>query len=74
MTSVASGAEGVRWDLTPLAPSEQAMKERLEAGVAAAAAFVERWPVDAVATIDAPSLATVLGLSLIHISEPTRPY
>jgi oligoendopeptidase F len=61
VTSVASGAEGVRWDLTPLAPSEQAMKERLEAGVAAAAAFVERWPVDAVATIDAPSLATVLG-------------
>jgi oligoendopeptidase F len=61
VTAVESGAEGVRWDLTPLAPSEQAMKERLEAGVADAAAFVERWPVDAIGTIDAPELATLLG-------------
>lgn len=41
-TAVDSGAEGVRWDLTPLAPSEEAMKERLEAAVADADAFVER--------------------------------
>ena len=61
MTTVESGAEGVRWDLTPLAPSEQAMKERLEAGAADAAAFVERWPVEAIATIDPPALATLLG-------------
>jgi hypothetical protein len=38
-TAVESGAQGVRWDLTPLAPSEEAMKERLEAAVADAAAF-----------------------------------
>jgi hypothetical protein len=43
-TGVESGVKGVRWDLTPLAPSEEAMKERLEAAVADAAACVERWP------------------------------
>jgi hypothetical protein len=42
-TAVVSGAQGVRWALTPLAPSEEAMKERLEAAVADVAAFVERW-------------------------------
>ena len=31
-TAVESGAEGIRWDLTPLAPSEEAMKERLAGG------------------------------------------
>ncbi len=55
-----TGAEGVRWDLTPLAPSEQAMKERLDAAVADAAAFVESRPVDAIAAIEPPALAEVL--------------
>src|SRR5579864_1864024 len=32
-TAVDSGAQGVRWDLTPLAPSEEAMKDRLDAAV-----------------------------------------
>jgi oligoendopeptidase F len=60
-TAVESGAEGVRWDLTPLAPSEESMKERLEGAVADAAAFVERWPADAVAAIEPARLATLLG-------------
>jgi oligoendopeptidase F len=55
-----TGAEGVRWNLTPLAPSEQAMKERLDAAVVDAAAFVERRPVDAIAAIEAPALAEAL--------------
>jgi len=37
------------------------MKERLEAGVADAASFAERWPVEAIGTIDAPDLAMLLG-------------
>jgi oligoendopeptidase F len=60
-TVVESGAEGVRWDLTLLAPSEEAMKERLEGAVADAAAFVERWPADALATLEPARLATLLG-------------
>ena len=55
-----SGAQGVRWDLTPLAPSEEAMKERLEAAVADAAAFVERWPVRSLETIEPTSLRALL--------------
>src|SRR5262249_10409389 len=55
-----SGAEGVRWDLASLAPSEAAMKERLESAVADAAAFVERWPADAIAGIEPAPLATLL--------------
>jgi oligoendopeptidase F len=56
-----TGAEGVRWDLTPLVPSEQAMRERIDDAVAAAAAFVERWPVGAIEGIDPPALAEALG-------------
>jgi oligoendopeptidase F len=59
-TAVESGAEGVRWDLTLLAPSEEAMKERLEAAVGDAGAFVERWPAESMATIEAAELATLL--------------
>ena len=55
-TDVESGAQGVRWDLTPLVPSEEAMKERLEAAVADADAFVERWPAEALETIETTSL------------------
>jgi oligoendopeptidase F len=62
VTTVAeAGAQGVRWDLTPLAPSEQAMKERLDAAVAGAASFVERWPEETIVAIEPPSLAELLG-------------
>ena len=60
-TAVESGAEGVRWDLTPLAPGEEAMKARLESAVADAAAFPGRWPADSLAAIDPDRLATLLG-------------
>lgn len=59
--AVESGAQGVRWDLTLLAPSEEAMKERLGAAVADAAAFVERWPAESLVSIDPADLATLLG-------------
>ena len=59
-TAVESGAQGVRWDLTPLAPSEEAMKERLEAAVAEAAAFVERWSAKALETIEPADLRALL--------------
>jgi oligoendopeptidase F len=59
--AVESGAQGVRWDLTLLAPSEEAMKERLEAVVGDAAAFVERWPAESLASIEPADLATLLG-------------
>src|SRR5262249_52205315 len=52
--------QGVRWDLTPLAPSEEAMKERLEAAVADAAAFVERWSAKSLETIEPTSLRALL--------------
>jgi hypothetical protein len=45
-TAVKAGAEGVRWDLTLLAPSEHAMKVRLESAVTAAQSFSGRWPVE----------------------------
>jgi oligoendopeptidase F len=60
-TAVESGAQGIRWDLTPLAPSEDAMKERLDAAVADAATFVERRSADAIASASAGELATALG-------------
>jgi oligoendopeptidase F len=59
-TAVESGAQGVRWDLTPLAPSEDAMKERLEAAVADADAFVERWPAELLETIEPRGLRALL--------------
>jgi oligoendopeptidase F len=59
--TVATGAEGVRWDLTPLAPSEQAMRERAERAVADAGAFVERWPAETIQSADAGTLAELLG-------------
>jgi len=59
-TAVESGAQGVRWDLTPLAPSEEAMKERLDAAVGDAAAFVERWSAKSLETIEPTSLRALL--------------
>ena len=59
-TAIESGAHGIRWDLTPLAPSVEAMKERLESAVADAAAFVERWPVKSLETIEPTSLRALL--------------
>jgi oligoendopeptidase F len=59
-TAVASGTQGVRWDLTPLAPSEEAMKGRLKAAVADAAAFVERWSAKSLETIEPTSLRALL--------------
>jgi len=59
-TAIDSGAQGVRWDLTPLAPSEEAMKERLEAAVADAAAFVERWSAKSLETIEPAGLRALL--------------
>jgi oligoendopeptidase F len=59
-TAVESGAQGVRWDLTPLAPSEQAMKERLGAAVADAAAFVERWSAKSLEMLEPTSLRALL--------------
>jgi oligoendopeptidase F len=59
-TAVESGAQGVRWDLTPLAPSEEAMKERLEGAVADAAAFVERWSAKSLESIEPTSLRALL--------------
>jgi oligoendopeptidase F len=61
MTSAGTaGAEGVRWDLTPFAPSEQAMKDGLEAAAAAADFFSERWPAETIIAIDSAALAEVL--------------
>jgi hypothetical protein len=56
----ATGAEGARWDLTLLTPSEQEMKERLERGVADAASFVERWPGESIAAIKPAELDELL--------------
>ncbi len=58
--TVATGAEGVRWDLTPLAPSEPAMRERLEEAVADAGAFVARWPVETIEAADPEALSELL--------------
>jgi oligoendopeptidase F len=59
-TAGKAGAEGVRWDLTLLAPSEQAMKERLEVAVAAAGSFSDRWPLESIAAIEPAALAELL--------------
>ena len=59
-TAVESGAQGVRWDLTRLAPSEEAMRERLAAAVADADAFVERWSVESLETIEPARLRALL--------------
>src|SRR4029453_4724937 len=59
-TAVERGAQGVRWGLTPRAPSEDAMKMRLEAAVAAAAAFVERWSAESLETIEPAGLRELL--------------
>jgi len=60
INALAGGAAGVRWDLTLLAPSEEAMKERLEAAVAAADSFGGRWPADSIAAIEPDALAELL--------------
>jgi oligoendopeptidase F len=68
--TVATGAEGVRWDLTPLAPSEEAMRVRAEEAVAGAAAFVERWPVETIETAGPERLAELLGeLALLRAAR-----
>ena len=54
------GAKGVRFDLTPLAPTEPEMKERLEKAAADAASFVGRWPVEAIEAIEPAELAELL--------------
>jgi oligoendopeptidase F len=59
-TAVESGARRVRWDLTPLAPSEEAIKRRIEASVAEAAAFVERWSAKSLKTIEPTGLQALL--------------
>jgi len=59
-TAVETGAEGVRWDVTLLAPSEQTMKERMEGAVADAEAFVERRPAESLREVDAAGLVTAL--------------
>jgi oligoendopeptidase F len=46
--------------MTLLAPSEEAMKERLDAAVEDADAFVERWPAVGVEKIETEQLATLL--------------
>ena len=55
-----TGAEGVRWDLTLLAPSKQAMKDRLETAVAAAKSFSDRWPVESITAIEPAALGALL--------------
>lgn len=68
--TVETGAEGVRWDLTPLAPSEQAMKERTGEAVEDAAAFVERWPVETIGSAEPAALAELLGeLALLRAAR-----
>jgi oligoendopeptidase F len=58
--TAATGAEGVRWDLSPLAPSEEAMKARTDAAVADAAAFVDRWPAETIQAVEPEALAELL--------------
>ncbi len=60
-TTAESGAQGVRWDLTLLAPGEEAMKERLDRGVEDAAAFAGRWPAESLGEIEPSRLATLLA-------------
>lgn len=61
MTMVAdAGAKGVRSDLTPLAPSEHAMKRRLELAAADAGSFVRRWPAKAIEAIGPRELEELL--------------
>jgi oligoendopeptidase F len=55
-----TGAEGIRWDLTLLAPSQQAMKDRLETAVAAAKSFSDRWPVESITAIEPAALGALL--------------
>jgi oligoendopeptidase F len=59
-TSDDAGAKGVRFDLTPLAPSESAMKERLESAAAAADSFAARWPIEAMHAIESAELGEVV--------------
>jgi hypothetical protein len=70
-TAVESGAQGVRWDITLLAPSDVAMKDRLEGAVADATAFAERWPAESLAEIEPAQLATLLQ-ELAELKAPAR--
>ncbi len=73
-TAVESGAQGVRWDLTPLAPSEAAMKERLEAAVADAATFVERWSAKSLAREQGLEDADVAALTHALVASASQPH
>jgi oligoendopeptidase F len=59
-SSDGAGAKGVRFDLTPLAPTESAMKERLEIAAGAADSFAARWPTAAIHTIESAELGKVV--------------
>jgi hypothetical protein len=65
-TSDDVGAKGVRFDLTPLAPTESAMKERLESAAASADSFAARWPIEAIHAIEAAELGELLR-ELAHL-------
>jgi hypothetical protein len=56
-----AGGKGVRFDLTPLAPTESAMKQRLESAAAAADSFASRWPIEMIRAIDSAELTELLG-------------
>jgi oligoendopeptidase F len=56
-----AGAKGVRFDLTPLAPTESIMKERLESAAAAADSFAARWPIEAIQAIESAELGELVG-------------
>ena len=56
-----AGAKGIRFDLTPLAPTESIMKERLESAAAAADSFAARWPIESIHAIESAELLELLG-------------
>src|SRR5207344_1808686 len=51
--------------------SEEAMKDRLDAAVADAAAFPERWPAESLAQIEPAQLATLLQ-ELAELKAPRK--
>ena len=68
-----TGAEGVRSDPAIVRAMEQAMTERLEAAVDTATSFAERWPADAIGTLEPRALAACRVLfTLLPIETPAR--
>jgi oligoendopeptidase F len=59
-TTDEAGAQGVRWDLSLLAPSAQAMNEQTDAAAEAADSFAGKWPADSIAAIEPAKLAELL--------------